>query len=344
MRFWRLLQIDEALRTKTYPEITTLAEELDVSTRTIQRDIEFMRYMYKAPIAYDRIKRGYFYEGNSFFLKSVFLNEEEFFSIAIFEKLLRQYRNTPIEDLLQGVFEKIFATLPEKSVLIDSCWLDNSVTFIADPAPDINHQTFSSVFTAIKLRMPIGFSYRSLKTDSYEKRKINPYHIICQRGAWYVIGFCRNKNDLRIFSFSRIKDLHLFETEQFEMPADFNPEKYIDKNIGVWLTKREPFTVRLLFSNEVGVFAEERMWSKEQTVTVHDDKTVEVSFKTTQLEEIKRFVLGQDATVQVLEPQELIDEVRAELEKMRTLYGNVNISSVFLPPKCMLKPLHSFSL
>ncbi|WP_244951139.1 helix-turn-helix transcriptional regulator [Treponema phagedenis] len=295
LRFWRILQLDEVIRTKKYPTLKTLVQVLGVSARTVQRDIEFLRDMYNAPIEYDHTRRGYFYTENTFFLKSVFLNEEEFFSVAIFEKLLRQYRNTPIEKLLQDVFEKILSIMPDKAVCLDTCWLDNSVTFIADPAPNINNQTFSSVFKAVKVGMPIGFLYRSLKTDSYEKRKINPYHIICQRGVWYVIGFCHTKNDLRIFSFSRIKDLHLFENEKFEVPADFNPEKYIDKNIGVWLTKREPFTVRLLFSSEVGVFAEERMWSKDQKLKVHDDKTVEVSFKTTQLEEIKRFVLGQGA-------------------------------------------------
>ena len=97
-------------------------------------------------------------------------------------------------------------------------------------------------------------------------------------------------------------------------------EQYIDKNVGVWLNRREPFTVRLLFSSSVGVFAEEHIWNEEQAVRVHDDKSVEVSFKTTQFEEIKRFVLGQGATVRVLEPPELAHAVREEIERMREMY------------------------
>ena len=106
------------------------------------------------------------------------------------------------------------------------------------------------------------------------------------------------------------------------MPAGFSVEQYIDKNVGVWLNRREPFTVRLLFSASVSVFAEEHIWNEEQTVERHDDKSVEVGCKTTQFEEIKRFVLGQGATVRVLEPPELVQAVQKEIEEMRSLYQN----------------------
>ena len=147
-----------------------------------------------------------------------------------------------------------------------------------------------------------------------------PYHIVCQRGAWYVIGRCVDKNEERIFSFSRMSGIEVLKDRPFELPTGFTVEQYIDKNVGVWLNRRELFTVRLLFSSSVGVFAEEHIWNEEQTVRVHEDKSVEVSFKTTQFEEIKRFVLGQGATVRVLEPPELVQAVQKEIEEMREMY------------------------
>lgn len=79
--------------------------------------------------------------------------------------------------------------------------------------------------------------------------------------------------------------------------------------------------MRLLFDASVGVFAEEHIWNEEQTVQVHEDKSVEVSFKTTQFEEIKRFVFGQGATVRVLEPEELVHAVQEEIERMTGIYA-----------------------
>ncbi|EFW36441.1 helix-turn-helix transcriptional regulator [Treponema phagedenis] len=199
--------------------------------------------------------------------------------------------------------------------------MDESVSLISEPAPDIKREVFSSVFEAVKMRHPINFLYRGLKDDAHEERKIHPYHIVCQRGMWYVIGLCCAAKELRIFALPRMQDINIVSDTQFEKPADFNAENYIDKNMGVWITERESFTVRLLFAPAVALFAEERIWSDKQTTRVNSNQSVEVSFTTTQLSEIKRFVLGQGAMVQVLEPQELIDAVKAEAQKVNELYG-----------------------
>ena len=47
---------------------------------------------------------------------------------------------------------------------------------------------------------------------------------------------------------------------------------------------------------------------------------MDVSFTTTQLPEVQRWVLGQGHTVQVLEPLELIEAVRKELSAMQKMY------------------------
>lgn len=320
IQFWRLLKIDEKVRENLFPTVRSLSKEFEVSKRTIERDIEFLRDMYDAPISYDHSKKGYYYTQDTFFLKSLFLSADEFFSVAVFEKLLRQYRKTPIEEKLKKVFKKLTDLLPKDVVIFDSLWLDAAVTFIAEPSPDIDPEIFSNVFEGVKTHHAIKFFYRSLEQDDAAERIAEPYHIVCQRGAWYVIGLCRLRNEPRIFSFSRMQKVKVLEKQTFEVPKDFKAEDYIDKNVGVWLTKREPFTVKLLFSPKVGVFAEEHRWSDDQKITIHRDKSVEVSFSTTQTEEIKRFVLGQGSTVKVLEPPELVEEVREEIKKMQKIY------------------------
>ena len=322
VQFWRLLKIDEQLRAKRFPTARSLAKEFDVSKRTVERDIEFLRDRYEAPIEYDHSKCGYAYTQETFFLKSLFLTDEELFSAAVFEKALQQYRNTPIEGRLKAVFAKLTELLPDDAVSVNTMWLGDSLTFIPEPSPEISPEIFDAVFSGVKARRAIRFQYRSLTQTEPTTRMCEPYHIVCQRGAWYVIGRCADKNEERIFSFSRMSEIEVLKDRAFELPAGFTVEQYIDKNVGVWLNRREPFTVRLLFSASVSVFAEEHIWNEEQTVLVHDDKSVEVSFKTTQFEEIKRFVLGQGASVRVLEPAELAQSVREEIAKMVKLYQN----------------------
>jgi predicted DNA-binding transcriptional regulator YafY len=46
-----------------------------------------------------------------------------------------------------------------------------------------------------------------------------------------------------------------------------------------------------------------------------------VKFETSQMPEVLRFVLGQGHTVKALGPAELVEQVKAETEKVRGMYG-----------------------
>ena len=315
---YRLLQIDEEIRSGKFPNATSLSKKIEVSSRTIQRDIEYMRDMYNAPIEFDAYKNGYYYTEENFYIKSVPLSEGELFSVALFDQLLEQYRNTPLENDLRSVFKKIEMSLPNK-ITLDSSFLLNQTTFIPDQMGTINPENFSKIFSALKNRHVLDFEYRPLQKTTWMTRRINPLHAVCQKGNWYVMGFCHDKKDIRVFNFSRIQNV-TESKEEFDIPEDFNPDKYFDKEIGIWLSATKKYTVELLISAEIGTFALERSWNKNQKIEQREDGSVWVSFETTQLPEVKRWVLGQGKTVKVLGPDELIAQVKEEVVAVLRMY------------------------
>ena len=315
---YRLLQIDEEIRSGKFPNATSLSKKIEVSSRTIQRDIEYMRDMYKAPIEFDAYKNGYYYTEENFYIKSVPLSEGELFSVALFDQLLEQYRNTPLENDLRSVFKKIEMSLPNK-ITLDSSFLQNQTTFIPDQMGTINPENFSKIFSALKNRHVLDFEYRPLQKTTWMTRRINPLHAVCQKGNWYVMGFCHDKKDIRVFNFSRMQNV-TDSKEKFDIPEDFNPDKYFDKEIGIWLSATKKYTVELLISAEIGTFALERSWNKNQRIEQREDGSVWVSFETTQLPEVKRWVLGQGKTVKVLGPDELIEQVKEEVAAVLGMY------------------------
>ena len=315
---YRLLQIDEEIRSGKFPNATSLSKKIEVSSRTIQRDIEYMRDMYNAPIEFDTYKNGYYYTEENFYIKSVPLSEGELFSVALFDQLLEQYRNTPLENDLRSVFKKIEMSLPNK-ITLDSSFLQNQTTFIPDQMGTINPENFSKIFSALKNRHVLDFEYRPLQKTTWMTRRINPLHAVCQKGNWYVMGFCHDKKDIRVFNFSRMQNV-TESKEEFDIPEDFNPDKYFDKEIGIWLSATKKYTVELLISAEIGTFALERSWNKNQKIEQREDGSVWVSFETTQLPEVKRWVLGQGKTVKVLGPDELIAQVKDEVAAVLGMY------------------------
>jgi predicted DNA-binding transcriptional regulator YafY len=314
----RLLMIDEAIRSGTYPGTARLARLTEVNARTIQRDIEFLRDMYGAPIAYDHARKGYYYTEPNFFVKSIVLTEGEMFALALFDQLLEQYRDTPLEENLREIFGKIIQALPN-TITVDTLFLNSRVSFIPDHPGSIDRGVFKAVFSALKERKTLAFDYRPLQKTTYMRRTIDPYHAICQRGNWYVIGHCHDKNEPRMFSFSRIRKAAVTK-KAFTIPEDFNPHEYFDKQMGVWASKRAAFTVELLVENEIGTYALERRWHETQEVTQREDGKVLVKFSTTQMQEVLRWVLGQGHTVKVLGPPELVGMVREEAKKIDAMY------------------------
>ena len=66
VRFARIYYLDQQLRAGKYPNVPTLARELEVQSRTVERDLEHMRDRLGAPIAYDHQRNGFYYTSDSF--------------------------------------------------------------------------------------------------------------------------------------------------------------------------------------------------------------------------------------------------------------------------------------
>lgn len=313
----RIIQIDQYISSGCYPTASFLADKLERSVRTIQRDIEEMILEYQAPIASRPGVGGYYYTEPNFFLKSVMLSEGELFSIALFDQLLEQYRNTPLEENLRNTFEKITACLPE-NISVDSTFLKSNITFIPDQLSLIDLVVFETVFKALEQHQTLEFNYRPLQKTTFMPRKINPYHAVCQKGAWYILGYCHDKQEVRIFNFSRIQTPKL--GKKFNVPSNFRPEDYFDKELGIWLSAKEKYTVELLIDKEIGTYALDRKFHSDQDVKINEDGSVYVKFDTTQLPEVKRWVLGQGKTVKVLGPEELKCEIVQEITSVLNIY------------------------
>lgn len=85
----RLAKIDQELRQGYWPNATSLAAALEVTTRTILRDIEFLRLNLKAPIAYDASHHGYYYTEADFRLPFFRISEGEYLALFLGERLMQ---------------------------------------------------------------------------------------------------------------------------------------------------------------------------------------------------------------------------------------------------------------
>src|SRR5579872_613286 len=109
----RMLRIHQLIQSGAFPNATKLAAELEVSTKSIHRDLEFMRDRLQLPLEFDRARFGYHYTEEVSSFPTVQITEGELFALVVAEKALQQYRGTSFEKPLLSALRKMEQSLPD---------------------------------------------------------------------------------------------------------------------------------------------------------------------------------------------------------------------------------------
>jgi predicted DNA-binding transcriptional regulator YafY len=310
--------LDERLRSGGYPTAAGFVSQFEVSRRTFYRDIEYMRLMLGAPIAYDLRRRGYYYEDKTFNLAAVQLTEGELVALLVAEHVLRQYRGTPYGGDLERAFGKICRSLSDM-VTVDFRCYEKSITFDPGPlrSPDIG--VFNVVSDALRNRKELQIRYHTQSRDQDSVRRIDPYHLHNYRGDWYLVAFCHLRGEVRDFLLARI--LEAAPTGRFfEVFPDFDAREYISRGFGIEKGER-PLNIAIRFDSYQARWIRERLWHPTQRVEEHQDGSITLHLRTTGLGEIARWVMSYGRHAVVLRPSRLRRMVIGELKEGIENYG-----------------------
>ncbi len=313
----RLLFIDRKIGEGRYPNCGTLAEEWEVSSKTIQRDLDYMRYQLDAPLEYSAKHRGYFYTEENFKLPAISIKESDLFAIYLAEELLVQYEGTPFYDSLSSVFKKIEDSLPDK-IALESPNQNTRFTVFPPPSTSIDHEVWDTVFKSLRALKRLKIEYQppgKLPTT----RVLDPYHAVRYDGDWYVIGHCHLRNKARTFSLSRIKDASMVE-KKFVVPASFNFHQITSSRFGVHWGEAEEH-VKIWFSAKVMPYILERKWHPSQKISYNKDGSLILTIIINHTFELKKWVLSWGRDAIILEPEELRYEIQSEISAMSDKYA-----------------------
>jgi proteasome accessory factor B len=304
----RLLFIDQKIRQGRYPNCSSLAQEWEVSRKTIQRDIEYMRYQLDAPLEYSAKHRGYLYTEEQFTLPAMDIRESDLFGVYLADKLLVQYEGTPIYESLCSVFKKIEHSLPEK-VTLDS--RDQEKFTVFPPfSTTIDPVVWEILINSLRSSRQVTVEYKT-PGKSALSRTVDPYHAVRFEGDWYVVGYCHLREEVRTFSMSRI--LTAKQTgEAFSIPSDFDFQKLSGSRFGVHWGK-EDICVEILFSNRVADYVKERIWHPSQHITEHENGKLTLQLTVNHLLELKRWILSWGSEATVLSPKNFANDIRQTL-------------------------------
>ena len=303
--FSYIFQIEKDIRNGDYPNANKLNKEhgWNLSRSTLGRYINILRDDYGAPVEFDFQKNGYYYTDNTFFIQQVMLKEGELLTLSTILPLLEQYKYTPLEKSYRDLMQKLIQMLPE-TITVDSALINNEVHFISDPITTLEPGVFENVLKATKTHFTLQMEYKTAQNTDYEERRFNPYHIICQKGSWYVLGYSHSSEAVRLWAMPRIRNCKI-TGDKFSIPKDFKLEDHIDVQIGAWGNNGEKHKVEIEFVKGLKTYVMERIWHNSQIIRENQDGSVYLSFETNQLDQTASWIMSFAGGARALNPPEL---------------------------------------
>jgi len=316
----RMLRIHQAIQSASFPTATTLAAGLEVSTKSIQRDIDFMRDRLELPIEFDRARWGYRYTEEVSAFPTLKITEGELFALVVAEKALQQYRGTSFERPLLSALRKMGQSLPD-TISLNLAEIDQAISFRTRAEPILDLAIFDQLAKATAARRQLELVYRKPGQRETEVRRVDPYHLANINGEWFLFAFDHLRQDIRTFVPSRIKAAKA-TGNTFPRPHKFSLEQRLRGSFGVQ-SGQGRFEIALRFDERVADYIREKKWHPSQQLRELRSGGVELRMELSSLAEVERWVLSWGGHARVLRPRALVEAVRLSARRILGAHDTV---------------------
>jgi len=219
MRADRLLSILMLLQGRGRMTAGQLSEELEVSERTIYRDVDALSVA-GIPVYGERGPEGGYALLDSYRTRLTGLTESEVRALFMLN-IPAPLAELGVDDELRAAMRKLSAALPDRSrgaeaqvrqrVHVDSVWWAQG----DDPVPHLralHDAVWQDRVVRIRYRQPFG-------TPAVLERRVDPYGLVVKAGVWYLVYARRGR--LRVRQVSHLQEVYL-TPDTFERDAGFD--------------------------------------------------------------------------------------------------------------------------
>lgn len=302
----RMLRIHQAIQSGKAPTALTLATELEVSTKSVHRDLDFMRDRLRLPIRWDALKFGYVYTEEVSAFPTFQITEGELFALVVAEKALQQYRGTSFEQPLLSAIRKMEQSLPN-TISVNLPDIEQTISFRTRAEPILDLAIFDTLAKAAAACRQLQLLYRKPGRSECETRIVDPYHLGNINGEWFLFAYDHLRKDIRTFAPVRIKAIK-HTGKHFERSRTFSLEARLRDSFGVQSGEGE-FQVVIRFDPSVADYIREKKWHDSQQIRERAAGGLDLHMRLSSLAEVERWVLSWGGKAKVLKPAALASSV-----------------------------------
>lgn len=253
-------------------------EDLTISKRTFTRDLSDIGDIYGIYIKYDFSAGNYFIE----------------------EDLSDAIGNRRLEAL------DIFNALRIKERQKNNLFLDNRQRS--------GTEQLYTLLNAINNNQQISFEYQIYFQKDKLTKTANPLAIKEFKYRWYLFAQSIHSGKVKCYGLDRISNLEVTHVN-FETPTDFNLDEHLHYSFGIMSPNAEqPSEVILSFEPLQGRYIKSLPLHHTQQIIADNETELRISLKTYLTLDLIMELLSYGSTLKVIQPQELIDRLKATYE------------------------------
>lgn len=299
MKIDRLFSIVQILVNKKIITAKELAEQFDVSVRTIYRDIDILSAN-GIPVYSSQGKGGGISILDNYSIDKTIVSDDDQNKILMALQSVNATGQIDVKDSLiklKNLFKKN-----------DTDWIE--IDFSGWEQSDEEKNNFLLLKESIMKLRCVKFSYYN-NNGEVSERTIEPYKLIFKQNKWYVYGYCRKRSDFRFFKLTRIERLEV--TDEL-----FNKRNDVFTNVNYSVEERETIKVKL----KISMSAASRVYDEfRKGVITREADSLIVEADIPQDKWIYNYFLGYGDELEVLEPEGLRCEFKNFITKILNKYS-----------------------
>lgn len=314
-RFDRITAILIQLQAKRMVSGPTLAEQFDVSLRTIYRDLHTLELagvpLIGAPGVGYSLVEGYR-------LPPVMFTREEAIALLTAEKLAARLTDAPTAQLSGAAMDKVRAVLrrPDRDHLET---LAPHIRVLGPREPPPRPNAYQLLVTAVATQRVVHLRYQAADADAPSARDIEPVSLYLSR-VWHVVAYCRLRQTFRDFRLDRIEELEL-GTEVFAARPDALRQHWTAQAM---LRSREKVVLRFQPAAVLPASAQHLQDTKYQYGWAHEqplpDGSVEMTFLIGDLPYLATWLLPYAGAISIVEPVALQEQLRELAQRVHAFF------------------------
>ena len=302
----RLLQLLSLLQTSRDRSGGELAERLQVSPRTIRRDIQRLRDLgYPVQATMGSVGGYHLVAGTA--MPPLLLDDEEAVAIAVGLRTAASHAVDGIEEASIRALAKLAQVLPSRLRYRVRTLGAATVSLTWDAPPTVDPEQLTVLATAVANHQQLRFGYRA-GDGTPSRRLAEPHRLVAAGRRWYLLAYDNDRHDWRIFRVDRMRDAQ-------PTGVRATPRELPEKDVTTYLTDKAYAlaptyeAVATLYAPAEQVAA--RLGDIPYELDPLDERTCRLHSRADTLEWLASRLATLGCEFQVHEPPELAEYLRA---------------------------------